>query len=100
MLGKRVYYLYFKDRCVKNGVITSIHVSTNGYTIYNVRSDDGFFMSVEKLKCFQTEEEAQKALKEKIVISDEIDKTIKETNERVDELRKQIIGEPDLPELA
>ena len=98
MIGKYIYYLDFKNRCVGSGIVIGSHITTTGYGAYLIRTPEGDKQK-EMSVCYLIEEEAGEALRLKQHIADEMNNLIEETNKRVNDLRLAIIGEPPFKEL-
>lgn len=99
MIGKYIYFLDFKNRCVGSGIVIGSHITTTGYGAYLIRTAEGDKQKEQSI-CYLIEEEAGEALKLKLPIADEINKLVEETNKRVDDLRLALIGEPPFKELV
>ena len=98
MLGNTVYYLNFKDKKVTEGIVKDMHITSTGYGAYLLLTEDGL-KQAEISICFDTYDEALKVFEEKSKIADEMKMLIEETNNKVESLRKQLIGEPTLTHL-
>lgn len=98
MIGKYIYFLDFKNRCVGSGIVIGSHITTTGYGAYLIRTPEGDKQKEQSI-CYLIEEEAGEALKLKLPIADEINKLVEETNKRVNDLRLDLIGEPPFKEL-
>ena len=96
-IGDTVYYLDFKDYSVKQGLIYSAMPTSTGYLAYNIY--DKALLQKEASICFPTQEEALDKLSSLAPIAKEIEKIAKEAQKKIDDLRKQLIGEPTLTHL-
>lgn len=98
MLGKTVYYLDFKNRTVKEGVVYDIHITSTGYSAYQLLVDNNF-IQVETSLCYESKELAETILPDKQKLADEITEYAKNAQATVDEMRKLLLGKPELSHL-
>lgn len=96
-IGDTIYYLDFADYCVKQGIIYSAQPTSTGYLAYNIY--DKRLIQKESSICFPTQEEALDKLNSLSPIAKEIEKIAKDAQKKIDDLRKQLIGEPTLTHL-
>lgn len=99
ILGKEVYFIDQKARKVNTGIVLSATISQSGYDIAIILSE-GLKRSIETALVFWYKEEADEALPKVLAIKDEMDAIEKEANDKLDEKRKLVIGEPQHKELA
>ena len=98
MLGKTVYFLDFKNKAVKEGVVYDIHITSSGYSAYQLLVKDNF-TQMETSLCYETKEEAENGLKEKQFKADYITNFAKESQAKIDELREKLLGKPEFAHL-
>lgn len=98
MLGKTVYYLDFKNKTVKEGVVYDIHITSTGYSAYQLLVDNNF-IQVETSLCSESKEYAERALPDRQKLADEITEYAKNAQAKVDEMRKILLGEPEYSHL-
>lgn len=96
-IGDTVYYLDFKDYCVKQGIIYSAQPTSTGYLAYTIIN--GQPEQKEAAICFDTEDKALAKLSELTPIAKEIERLAKEAQHSIDMLRDQLLGKPTLKEL-
>lgn len=96
-IGDTVYYLDFKDYCVKQGTLYSMQPTTTGYLAYTIIGDKP--EQKEAAICFETETDALAKLSELTPIAKEIERLAKEAQHSIDMLREQLLGKPTLKEL-
>lgn len=97
-IGDTIYYLDFKDYCVKQGVLYSAQPTSTGYLAYTIINDKP--EQKEAAICFETEDKALAKLSELTPIAKEIERLAKEAQHSIDLLRIQLLGEPTLKELV
>jgi hypothetical protein len=96
-IGDNIYYLDFKDYCVKQGLLYSAQPTTTGYLAYTIIN--GKPEQKEAVICFDTEAEALEAFEKLSPLAKEIETLAKEAQAKIDALRLQLLGEPTLKEL-
>lgn len=99
MLGRKVYYLNFKDNTVCNGIIIEAHISTGGYESYILQTEHGD-VQVEKAICYSSMEKAEQSLLKKKPLSDKMNDLAKKTTAKIDAMRLRLLGNPNLKHLA
>lgn len=99
MLGKKVFFLNFKDKKVNEGLIIEAHISTGGYESYIIQTDAGD-VQMERSLCYTDKEKAELALSKKQPLSDKMNELAKKTTKRIDNMRIQLLGKPNLKHLA
>ena len=99
MLGRKVYFLNFKDKTIGEGVIIEAHISTGGYESYILQTETED-VQVEKSICYAEKTKAEIALAKKQPISDKMNNIAKKATSRIDNLRTKLLGKPNLKHLA
>lgn len=99
MLGKTVYFCDLKDRVVRDGIVLSNIISQSGYIVSIIKSDVRSH-TVEQKLIFKDKEKAEERLPFLLSIKDEMDRREKRHTEMMDNMRKRVIGKPELKEIA
>lgn len=99
MIGKEVYFIDAKGRCVKKGVVLQMILSQSGYVVYNVLSD-GMMHNVERAIIFDTKKQAEEYLPAFLKVKDDMDALSKQMTESLDQMRETVLGKPEFKELA
>ena len=99
ILGQEVYFIDQKAHKVNSGVVVSVLVSQSGYDVAILISE-GLKRNIETPLIFFEKEDAEKRLPEVLAIKDEMEAIEKEANDKLDEKRKLVIGEPQHKEIA
>lgn len=100
IVGDKVFFTDLKKKAVLEGIIYGITVSSTGYILYGILCQDGSKTTKERACVFTSLEEAQQKLPQQIKIHDEMEAILKESQSKMDALRLQIIGNPEVPQLA
>lgn len=96
MLGKTVYFLDFRGKgSVGEGVVYDVHVTSSGYPAYQLLVGKEF-MQKEITLCFLDKENADKELKRLKPLADKITDFAKNSQDAIDVMRKELLGEPTL----
>ena len=96
MLGKTVYFLDFRgEGSVGEGVVYDVHVTSSGYPAYQLLVGKEF-MQKEITLCFLDKENAKKELKRLKPLADKITDFAKNSQDVIDGMRKELLGEPTL----
>ena len=96
MLGKTVYFLDFRDNgSVKEGIVYDVHVTSSGYPAYQLLVGKEFTQR-ETVLCFLDKENAEKELNKLKPLADRITDFAKNSQDVIDGMRKELLGEPTL----
>lgn len=99
MLGQKVYFCDMVSESVKEGVALSETITQTGYRVWIVLSE-GVKKSPESSMVFETREEAEEKLNQALPRQALMKSIQKECEEKLDRIRKEVIGEPEFKEVA
>lgn len=100
MLGKNIYFLKFdktEGGAVKDGFCVGEYISDNGYRTMLIMCADGR-ISREAAYVFESRTEAENALAIMQPTVDKMQSLDERTTNKLNEMRKELIGEPEFPE--
>ena len=98
MIGEKLYYLNFAKKEISEGIVVAEEISSGGYAVYMLRTDNGYDQ-VETCLAFPKKELAEKVFKEKMDVASSMEKIEKEAKRTLDSLRVRLIGEPKFKDL-
>lgn len=96
-LNKKVYFVEVKNKVVAEGRIAGVNVSESGYALLSILVQAGAqnkVIQMESKHVFYNFEDAEKRLNEIKPFQIEAEKDVKAANERLEILRRKIIGDP------
>ncbi len=93
LLGKKVYYISFKDRCIKEGYCNGYSISSGGYALVHIKINDREETHVEDALVSEDKAALEVVLNKTLPISDRMSAIQKECHAQLDVLRKQIVGD-------
>ena len=101
MLGKKIYWLSFKDgkENVCDGVVIGETISSTGHRTYLIDTAEGKVAS-ESAYVFADKETAKAAFDTMLPIANKMVEIQKKAQEECDALRKELIGEPEFADLV
>ena len=95
-IGDEVYLVDCKNKEVRADVIVAVGVSSSGYLQYGFKDGSAF----EKVFVYPTKEAAQLQKDRLFKMRDAMVAYSKQSNETLDNMRKELIGEPEFKELC
>lgn len=99
-LSDNIFYLDLKGGEVKQAQLIELGISPDGYIMATHTDEDGTAKRSNYSLIYPTQEEAQEALNKFKPINDELADFIKDCDEKAKLIRKQIIGEPECPNIS
>lgn len=99
MIGKQFYFIDMKSQTVKLGTIITQTIQKEGY-IVSIIFDGKDKYNVESNLIFTQEQDAIDALARFIPIKKTMEELNNKCTEQLNTLRKQIIGEPEVKDVA
>lgn len=100
LLGKKVYYVSFKERCIKEGYCIGYSISSGGYALVGIKINDREEVHVERALVSEDKAALDVIFNRVLPISDKMDVILKECHARLDVLRKQIVGDAEFEKLV
>lgn len=100
LLGKKVYYISFKDRCVREGYCNGYSISSGGYALVGIKINDREEVHIESALVSEDNAAIEAVLNRVLPISDKMDAILKECHAQLDVLRKQIVGDANFEKLV
>ena len=95
-----IFFIDMKGEVVKKGTVVSIGISTTGYLIYSIVDQEDKLHNREANYVFKSESEALPISQGYFDIKKDMEKLAKTSGDKIDAMRKAIIGEPKLEEYA
>lgn len=100
MVGTKTFFLDTHDFEIKEGIILGVNLSTTGYILYSILTDDGSKLTIEEAHCHKRREDAGAHKKRVMPIIKEAEEEKEKITKVIDEKRIDVIGEPALLDLA
>ena len=99
MIGSNIFFLDTKDFEIKEGILIGVNLSTTGYVLFSLLTDDKK-LNIEEAHCFMTREEAEAHKVRVMPVINEAELEKDAITKVIDEKRIFVIGEPRFKELA
>lgn len=100
LVGKNVFFCDSKNNCVNQGVVMTTTVSQSGYVVHIIIDSQKKQHNVESNLVFLNEKDAIDFLPTFLQVKDKMEAVNKELTSQLDELRTQIIGNPEVKDVA
>ena len=99
LLGKKVYYISFKDRCIKEGYCIGYSISSAGYALVGIKINDREETHVEEALVSEDKVALDELFNKVLPISDKMNAMVKEHLAQLNVLRKKIVGDAQFKHL-